>query len=105
MTQQPLQIVMAKPALCGKGGDKLWITDGKMLSSERASQLFNEMNGGKRLSLPKEPLYEHCNEDSLYYQSRYGHKSCGPYLWSIQGELLLEDPSMEGCDHLKKRLS
>jgi hypothetical protein len=63
------------------------------------------MNGGKRLSLPKEPLSEHCNEDSLYYQSRHGLKSCGPYVWSIQGELLQEDPSMEGCYALKKRLS
>jgi hypothetical protein len=63
------------------------------------------MNGGKRLSLPKESLYEHCNEDSLYYQSRHDLKSCGPYLWSTQGELLQEDPSMEGCYSLKKRLS
>ena len=63
------------------------------------------MNGGKRVSLPKEPLYEHCNENSLYSQSRHGLKSCGPYVWSAQGELLQEDPSMEGCDALKKRLS
>src|SRR6266571_9569736 len=85
-------MVKAKPALCGKEGDKLWITGGKMLSSEQASQLFHEMNGGKRVSLPKEPLYEHCNEDSLDYQSCYDLKSCGPYLWSIQGELAPSRP-------------
>src|SRR2546421_6142702 len=67
--------VKAKPALCGKEGDKLWITGGKMLSSEQASQLFYEMNAGKRVSLPKEPLYEHRNEESLYYQSRYDLKT------------------------------
>ena len=76
-----------------------------MLSWERASQLFYEMNGGKRLSLPKEPLHKHCNKDSLYYQSRHRLQSCSPYLGSVQGELLQEDPSMEGSDALKKRLS
>jgi hypothetical protein len=63
------------------------------------------MNGGKRVSLSKELLYEHCNEDSLSYPSRHGLKSCGPYVWSTQGELLQEDPSMQGCYALKKRLS
>jgi len=68
-------MVKAKPVLCGKEGDKLWITGGKMLSSEQASQLFYEMNGGKRVSLPKEPLYEHCNKESLDYQSCYDLKT------------------------------
>ncbi len=55
--------------------------------------------------LPEESLNEHGNEDPLYYQSRHRLQSCGPYLRSIQGELLQEDPPMEGCDALKKRLS
>jgi|SRR6266571_1374288 hypothetical protein len=97
--------IKAETMPCGKEGDKLWITCGKMLSSERASQHFMIMNGGKSLSLPKELLYKHCNEDSLYYQSRHGLQSCSPYLWSVQRELLQEDPPMEGCYALKKRLS
>jgi hypothetical protein len=46
-----------------------------------------------------------CNEDSRSYPSRHGLKSCDPYVWSAQGELLQEDLSMQGGYALKKRLS
>jgi hypothetical protein len=77
--------VKTKTTPCGKEGDKLWITGGKMLFSEQASQLFYDMNGGKRLSPPKELLYEHCNEDSLLYispvtASKAVTHMCGVYM-------------------------